>query len=38
MVVSIEEAKDIRTMSIDELQSSLSVHEQNLKKMDKEGF
>lgn len=32
IVCSIEESKDTETMSIDELQSSLIVHEQKLKK------
>ena len=32
VVISIEESKDTRSMSIDELQSSLAVHEQKFKK------
>lgn len=32
IVCSIEEFKDINTMSVDELQSSLLVHEQKLKR------
>lgn len=32
VVISIEESKDTRTMSIDELQSSLAVHEQKFKR------
>lgn len=36
VVISIEEAKDISTMSIDELQSSLVVHEQKFKRVNRE--
>ncbi|KAH7546888.1 hypothetical protein FEM48_Zijuj01G0248600 [Ziziphus jujuba var. spinosa] len=36
VVCSIEESKDIDTLSIDELQSSLLVHEQKLSKQDQE--
>lgn len=36
IVCSIEESKDIDTLSIDELQSSLLVHEQKLNQQDKE--
>ncbi|XP_070045644.1 uncharacterized protein [Nicotiana tomentosiformis] len=36
IVFSIEESKDIDTLSIDELQSSLLVHEQKLNQQDKE--
>ncbi|GMI90542.1 cysteine-rich RLK (RECEPTOR-like protein kinase) 8 [Hibiscus trionum] len=36
VIVSIEEAKDTRTVSVDELQSSLSVHEQKFKRVDQE--
>ncbi|XP_020266994.1 uncharacterized protein LOC109842539 [Asparagus officinalis] len=36
IVVSIEEAKDTSTMSIDELQSSLVVHEQKFKRVSRE--
>ncbi|KAD4889104.1 hypothetical protein E3N88_21177 [Mikania micrantha] len=36
VVVSIEESKDIERMSIDELQSTLLVHEQKFKKPEKE--
>lgn len=32
MVCAIEESKDIKSLSVDELQSSLQVHEQNLSK------
>lgn len=32
VVISIEESKDTTSMSIDELQSSLAVHEQKLKR------
>lgn len=32
VVVSIEESKDIESITLDELHSSLSVHEQKLKK------
>ena len=35
IVVSIEESKDTETMSLEELQSSLMVHEQKFKKLDK---
>lgn len=35
VVVSIEESKDIESISLDELQSSLVVHEQNFKKTEK---
>ncbi|XP_057975180.1 uncharacterized protein LOC131162583 [Malania oleifera] len=35
IVCSIEESKDIDSMSIDELQSSLSVHEQKMNRQDK---
>lgn len=35
VVVSIEESKDIDCISLDELQSSLAVHEQKFKKPDK---
>ncbi|XP_052486267.1 uncharacterized protein LOC128041024 [Gossypium raimondii] len=36
VVVSIEEEKDTCTMSVDELQSSLSVHEEKFKRMERE--
>ena len=36
VVVSIEESKDIDTMSIEELQSTLIVHEQKFKRLEKE--
>ncbi|XP_052486390.1 uncharacterized protein LOC128041103 [Gossypium raimondii] len=36
VVVSIEEEKDAHTISIDELQSSLFVHEQKFKRMERE--
>ena len=36
VVVSIEESKDTRKMTIDELQSSLSVHEKKFKKISHE--
>ena len=36
VVCSIKESKDIDTLSIDELQSSLLVHEQKLSKQDRE--
>ncbi|XP_047306156.1 uncharacterized protein LOC124909530 [Impatiens glandulifera] len=36
VVISIEEVRDTTTMSIDELQSSLAVHEQKFKKMNVE--
>lgn len=36
VVVSIEKVKDTHTMLIDELQNSLSVHEQKIKRMDRE--
>lgn len=35
VVVSIEESKDIETITLDELQSSLAVHEQKFKRQDK---
>lgn len=35
VVVSIEESKDVETISIDELQSTLAVHEQKFKKVEK---
>lgn len=35
VVVSIEESKDIESITLDELQSSLVVHEQKFKKIDK---
>ncbi|KAL0844254.1 hypothetical protein Bca101_017500 [Brassica carinata] len=35
VVVSIEESKDIELVTLDELQSSLAVHEQKFKKQDK---
>lgn len=35
VVVSIDESKDIESISVDELQSSLTVHEQKFKKQDK---
>ena len=35
VVVSIEESKDVSTMTIDELQSSLVVHEAKFKRLDK---
>lgn len=35
VVVSIEESKDIERMTLDELQSSLGVHEQKFKKVEK---
>lgn len=35
VVVSIKESKDIESISLDELQSSLAVHEQKFKKQDK---
>ncbi|KAK5824484.1 hypothetical protein PVK06_019259 [Gossypium arboreum] len=38
VVISIEEVKDTRTMSIDELQNSLFVHEQKFKRMDREEY
>jgi hypothetical protein len=37
VVVSIEESKDTEEMSIDELQSSLVVHEQKFKRVDRDG-
>ena len=36
VVVAIEESKDIRKMTIDELQSSMSVHEKKFKKISHE--
>lgn len=36
VVVSIEESKDTDTMSVDELQSSLVIHEQKFKKFDRD--
>lgn len=36
VVVSIEESKEIESISLDELQSSLTVHEQKFKKLRKE--
>ena len=36
MVVSIEESKDVSTMIIDEIQSSLEVYEAKFKRLDKE--
>ncbi|XP_024190119.1 uncharacterized protein LOC112194092 [Rosa chinensis] len=36
VVVSIEESKDIDTLSIDELQSSLMVHEQKFRRLNRE--
>ncbi|PNX70814.1 retrovirus-related Pol polyprotein from transposon TNT 1-94 [Trifolium pratense] len=37
VVVSIEESKDTEEMSIDELQSSLVVHEQKFKRVNRDG-
>ena len=36
VICSIEESKDTNSMSIDELQSSLLVHEQKMNRQDKE--
>nr|KYP40286.1 hypothetical protein KK1_038400 [Cajanus cajan] len=36
VICSIEEFKDVQTMTIDELQSSLLVHEQRMKRLKEE--